>query len=329
MSTPRPSEAMARSAVRNWMPQSHRTEPRASPVRHSEWRRVRTPRPSPRSPRMSTRCNDPDGQANARTSNSPSAVGSSTRTTSRATSPAPRTTLPDSARCAFPPLKWGPPGLGAGGPRPAGDYTRLISQGEGGAGVRLVLDWDGTVTERDTLELVLDRFGDIATYRRTGMLMGRGLSHDEALAQSFRTVRAPLDVVVRWVVGSVRVREGFRELVERYRPLVVSSGFRELIDPVLVREGVELEVLANRVDARADGWRITFRERSRCATCGEPCKRSVLPAGEVAYVGDGYSDRCAALAAARVFATDGLARYLDERGIPYERFDDLRDVTLA
>ena len=34
--------------------------------------------------------------------------------------------------------------------------------------MRLVLDWDGTVTERDTLELVIESFGDMATYRRTG-----------------------------------------------------------------------------------------------------------------------------------------------------------------
>jgi 2-hydroxy-3-keto-5-methylthiopentenyl-1-phosphate phosphatase len=49
----------------------------------------------------------------------------------------------------------------------------------------------------------------------------------------------------------------------------------------------------------------------------------------VAYVGDGYSDRCAALAATRVFATGGLARYLDERAIPYEPFADLDDVVRA
>jgi hypothetical protein len=52
--------------------------------------------------------------------------------------------------------------------------------------VRLVLDWDGTVTERDTLELVI--FGDIGTYRRTGAFIGHRLSHDEALARSFTTI---------------------------------------------------------------------------------------------------------------------------------------------
>jgi len=47
---------------------------------------------------------------------------------------------------------------------------------------------------------------------------------------------------------------------------------------------------------------------------------------EIVYVGDGYSDRCAAQAADRIFARDGLARYLDERGVRYEAFGDLHDV---
>ena len=195
--------------------------------------------------------------------------------------------------------------------------------------MRLVLDWDGTVTDRDTLELVIERFGDIGTYRRTGALMGRSLTHDEALARSVATVRAPLAEVVRWLLAHVRLRPGFHELAERHPPLIVSSGFHELIDPVLRRERVDVQVLANRVEARPDGWRIRFRHQDRCLDCGEACKRAALPAGEVAYVGDGPSDRCAALAARRVFATGDLARYLEGRGIPYEPFDDLRDVVRA
>jgi methionyl-tRNA synthetase len=47
--------------------------------------------------------------------------------------------------------------------------------------------------------------------------MGRSLTHDEALARSFATVRAPLDDVVGWLLASVRLRPGFGELVERHR----------------------------------------------------------------------------------------------------------------
>ena len=195
--------------------------------------------------------------------------------------------------------------------------------------MKLVLDWDGTVTERDTLSLVVQRFGDFELWRRTGECMGRSLTHDEAIALGFSTVRAPLADVVAWLLENVRLRAGFHELVERPRPVVVSSGFHELIDPILRREGIDVELLANRVEPRRDGWRIEFRERATCAECGEACKRAALPPGDVAYVGDGYSDRCAALAATRVFATGTLARYLDERGIAHARFEDLHDVRVA
>ena len=195
--------------------------------------------------------------------------------------------------------------------------------------MRLVLDWDGTVTERDTLGLVVEWFGDGATYRRNGQLIGRSLTHDQALATSFATIRARLPEVIDRLLVTVRVRPGFRELVERHRPLVISSGFHELIEPVLAREGLEVELLANRVQARPDGWRVHFRNRALCTACGEPCKRSSLPPGDVAYAGDGYSDRCAALAATRVFATGELAEWLEHQGGAYDRFADFHDVLVA
>ena len=71
-------------------------------------------------------------------------------------------------------------------------------------------------------------------------------------------------------------------------------------------------MLANRLDARPDGWVVRFRDEADCATCGEPCKRGSLAGEPYVYVGDGYSDRCAALAAERIFARDSLATHLDD-----------------
>ena len=133
--------------------------------------------------------------------------------------------------------------------------------------------------------------------------------------------------MVAWVRANIRIRAGFAEIARRHSPLVVSSGFHELIDPVLERESLGLEVRANRLDARPDGWRAIFRDDEACPVCGEPCKRSdVAGIGDFVYVGDGFSDRCVAQAAKRVFARDGLAEYLTERGVPYERYDDFYDV---
>ena len=173
---------------------------------------------------------------------------------------------------------------------------------------------------------MIHEFGDPALLRRLEPRVGVDLTLHEEIALEFESITAPLEEVVEWVVEHVEVRDGLAELAERFAPVVISAGFHELIEPVLRREGLELEVLANRVEARPDGWRVTFRDEAACATCGEPCKRGSTAGEAYVYVGDGYSDRCAALAAERIFARDGLARHLDAEGVAYERFEDLHAV---
>ena len=111
---------------------------------------------------------------------------------------------------------------------------------------------------------------------------------------------------------------------------VLSSGFEELIRPVLAAAGVlDINVLANSVDARPDGWRaLARRDDVRRLRRGVQAKRS---SGR-------WRDRVRrrrhlrplrGSCLGRIFATRGLARYLDERGTPYEPFDDFHDVVAA
>jgi HAD superfamily phosphoserine phosphatase-like hydrolase len=195
----------------------------------------------------------------------------------------------------------------------------------------LILDWDGTVTVDDTLIVALREFGNWQVYLEASAALRRGeITLHEEIRRDAESITAPIDEVAGWLRENLELRPGFHDLAEAYRPLIVSSNFRQLIEPILEREGVELEVRANDVTWSPAGWRATFRNGDVCGTCGEPCKRADLPAdGEVVYVGDGYSDRCAAQAADRIFARDSLARYLDEQGVAYEPFDDLDDVARA
>jgi 2-hydroxy-3-keto-5-methylthiopentenyl-1-phosphate phosphatase len=200
--------------------------------------------------------------------------------------------------------------------------------------VRIVIDWDGTVTERDTLMLTLRHFIAPSVLEPLEAELDAGLekgtiTHREVMEREFALLTASLDEVVAFLVQRARVRPGFAEFVERFDPLVLSSSFRQTIEPVLAREGVTVRLRANDAEPSADGWRIRWSSDSDCAACGEPCKRGSLPDGPFAYVGDGYSDRCAALAAERVFARDGLATYLDGVGVAYEPFVDFRSLTTA
>jgi 2-hydroxy-3-keto-5-methylthiopentenyl-1-phosphate phosphatase len=200
----------------------------------------------------------------------------------------------------------------------------------------IVVDFDGTVTKTDLLDTIASRFGDPEVYQEVddGLDEGR-LSLREVITREFRPVRKPLDEVIRWELENVELRPGFDEVValarERgWRLVIVSSGFHELIEPILEHAGLEVELHANRVDPDPDGWIVDWRYDETCENCGESCKRSIVRRfggdGEIVYIGDGYSDRCAAEASDRVFATRGLAAYLAERGTDFEPFEDFHSV---
>lgn len=199
------------------------------------------------------------------------------------------------------------------------------------------VDFDGTITERDLLDRIAQTFGDPEVYREVDEALDEGrLSLNDVLRREFEPVRAPLDEVVDWVLEHASIRPGFHELVAKarergWRLVIVSSGFRELIEPVLEREGIsDVELLSNRVDPDPSGWRVRFRVSDECDVCGEPCKRTtVLDEADgsfLVYVGDGVSDRCASRAADLVFARRGLAAYLAEEGVPFEPFEDFFHV---
>ena len=145
--------------------------------------------------------------------------------------------------------------------------------------MRIVLDFDGTVTESDLLDRIALEFGDPAVYQEVEDGLDAGtMPLREVITREFAPVTAPLEEVVGWVLEHARVRAGFRKFVERAQSAgwdvhVVSSGFHELIEPVLEREGVDVLVHANRVDASPNGWRVDWRYPDDCDHCGESCKR--------------------------------------------------------
>lgn len=209
--------------------------------------------------------------------------------------------------------------------------------GENGTLATIFVDFDGTITDLDVVDRIAQTFGDPDVYREVDEgLEARTMTLHEVLRRELEPVRAPLEEVVEWVLEHTTVRPGFDRLVrlaeERgWHLVVLSSGFRELIVPVLEREGLAgVEVVSNEVDPLPTGWRVRFRDEAVCSVCEEPCKRGAVlerANGRVrVYVGDGFSDRCAAQASDLVFARRGLAAFLAEEGVPFEPFEDFHHV---
>jgi 2-hydroxy-3-keto-5-methylthiopentenyl-1-phosphate phosphatase len=201
--------------------------------------------------------------------------------------------------------------------------------------VLLVLDFDGTLTDRDTLDLLAHRFAPGSFEEAEAHLdAGEWTLHD-VIRHEFEGMRVDEAAVLDVLRTEVRLRPGAAELVDFCRErfvdaVVVSSGFHEVIEPFLAWNGIFLPVVAHRAAFSREGTVLTFLERDVCGRCGEPCKRVALPAlargRSVAYAGDGYSDRCGAAAADLVFARASLAEHLRREGVAFTPFDDLYDV---
>ena len=207
----------------------------------------------------------------------------------------------------------------------------------------LVCDFDGTITERDTLHVIVRRYGTPGVWEAIEPRLRAGeITLEQAMEEQFAGVRATPEQISALVAGETGIRAGFHDLVDWARGdgwaiSVLSSGFRSVIEEFLARAGLgDLPVEAHEARFTPSGTAIIWSERGGepCELCGRRCKRHDLArhgAGHetVVYVGDGVSDRCAAPAADHVFARDHLADHLDEVGVPYTRFEDFEDVREA
>ncbi len=77
----------------------------------------------------------------------------------------------------------------------------------------IVVDFDGTITERDTLvDIVQEQAPDVLDQVEADLQAGR-ITLRECIAREFEAVRGRHDEIVERAVSRVRVRVGFADLV--------------------------------------------------------------------------------------------------------------------
>ena len=202
----------------------------------------------------------------------------------------------------------------------------------------IACDFDGTITQHDTLHLIVGRYGERGLWEAIEPRLRAGeVTLEQAMQEEFAGVRATPEQVRDLVLSDAGLRRGFTEFVawarERgHRLVVLSSGFRFVIDAVLQRWGLgHLEIASHEARFTADGCTLVWGDRGeRCAECGRRCKRHDVRTRRVdetvVMIGDGISDRCVARMADVVFARAGLARDLAIDGVPYTPFEDFDEV---
>lgn len=197
------------------------------------------------------------------------------------------------------------------------------------------LDFDGTVTLSDTGRHVLERLGKPQWRALDADYAAGRIGSRECISRQWELVSGGLDAA-RPVAREIAIDPDFvalaRELTASGAELtVVSDGFGFRATEVCEAAGVA--VLTNRIDASG---RLEFPWLDRCCACSScgvckqaPIKDARRRGRRTVLVGDGISDRKAALLAEVIFAKSDLADFCDEAGVDYRPFHRLHDVGRA
>ncbi len=204
----------------------------------------------------------------------------------------------------------------------------------------VLTDFDDTAAVQNVAELLLKRFGD-PTWEQVRLRFRAGhLTLKEYQEITFRNIQADRATMQAHVQRHATLRPYFRELWDHCAaagiPMaIVSHGLDFYIEALLEREhltGIPVYAVHTRFDSEGINYeyRYTYPGQEQHGNSkGWVVDHYRQQGYHVLYVGDGRSDLEAAGKADLVFAHSTLAEECRQRGIPFQPFQDFRDVLLT
>ena len=195
--------------------------------------------------------------------------------------------------------------------------------------MRVVCDFDGTITRRDSVDHVLSRLAPPAWEAVEAAWLNGEITAAQCMREQIGMISASVESLDS-VLDEVEL-----DPTRRVPLTVVSDGVDYFIRRILGRERLNyLPLVSNRLVLDDHGaWSLEQPwSQAPCTAASGVCKCATLaggPPGTVVYIGDGRSDFCAAGQADLVFAKGALADHCRANGIAFEPFETFEDVGRA
>lgn len=204
---------------------------------------------------------------------------------------------------------------------------------------KIYIDFDGTITNQDIGEYMFLEFGDPDKCKAiiAKWLTGE-LNSKEVWIGLCKTVK-DFDVKnFSKFLEKFSIDPFFHDFIEysnthKFDIAILSDGLDYYIDQISKREKFDhLPIFCNRLKFDDNNNLIpefpyTDEECSKCANCK---RNHILNSSSdediTIYIGDGWSDTCAAEHCDFIFAKKSLLQYCEENGLPYYPFNDFNDV---
>jgi len=200
-------------------------------------------------------------------------------------------------------------------------------------------DFDGTITEQDASFFLLDAFAQGDWHQVLRQYKQHKISVGEFNTRAFAMVKASKETLLETVMGKVKIRPGFQELVtycarRGFRFVIVSNGLAFYIKAILQEIGLaNIEAYAAEAWSHPEGMEVKYIGPDG-NQLGDGLKEAYIKLFlqqdyRVIYAGNGDSDVYPAKYAHQVFARGELLDYYRQNNLNCQAFTDLSDIVEA
>ena len=199
-----------------------------------------------------------------------------------------------------------------------------------------IIDFDGTLSVKDTVDTMLERFADPAWKEVEDAWLDGKIDAMTCMRQQLRMVNADHVTLSKFFRG-IQLDASFVpffKYVKTFANLaIVSDGLDYAIKTAMRNAEISnIPIYANTLLFEPRGIDIAWPHQSASCKVGNGvCKcavtRSLTEENEITVlIGDGKSDACLSSEVNVVFAKDSLAKYCEQQKIPYTKFQTFADV---
>lgn len=195
--------------------------------------------------------------------------------------------------------------------------------------LRVFCDFDGTITNRDSIVFLTERFGGGEAFREETLLkiVSGEWSVFEAIEREMATVSVSWEEALSVLRAEIQVDPHFGGFVDWCRdegiPIaVLSSGMGPVVEAFVGK--YDVPIFAHAVKIESSGWRYRRRpENDKAALLGALCEQD-----EVVYIGDGTSDVSVIPLVDHLMAKEGrfLAEHCRASGVKFVPFRDFSEI---
>lgn len=200
-----------------------------------------------------------------------------------------------------------------------------------------IVDFDGTISQRDTIDALLEKFADARWQTLEQQWLDGEIDAVECMSRQISLVKADhisLESFFRTIALDHSFVSFYRYARQFAKVVIASDGLDHAIKVAMQQAGFPaVPVFANRLNFEPGGIRMTFPNRKAdCAGGNGNCKCAVAKAQQqfsnekIVLIGDGKSDACLSRKADVVFAKGSLVKFCEKNQVPYLPFDTFDDV---